>query len=93
MKDKESISLFQKIINRYRQVPAQLRSRKTSERSKGQRLITFTLLVPVIIYFAGYIVVWQAHKTRVENDNAVYSELYQADATPAPPSTGQRMKR
>ena len=86
MRDKESTSLFQKIINRYRQVPAQLRSRKTSERSKGQRLITFTLLIPVIIYFAGYIVVWQFNKARVENENAAYSQLYN-DATPVPPST------
>ncbi len=83
MKDKKSATLFQRIINRYRQVPAQLRSRKTSERSKGQRLITFTLLIPIILYCAGYIIVWQFNKTRTENRNAAYSELYQS-ATAAP---------
>ena len=87
MKNKESISLFQRIINRYRQVPAQLRSRKTSERSKGQRLITFTLLVPVMLYCAGYIIVWQYKKAHTENRNAAYSELYRADMTPTPPPT------
>jgi len=78
MKQTKISPLLKKILDRYRQIPAQLRSPKTSERSKAQRLITVTLCIPLLLYFAGYMLVWQIGKSRVETDNAAYSELYQA---------------
>lgn len=88
MKDQKSDTLFRKILKRYALIPKQLRSRKTSERSKAQRLITFSLLLPIMLYCAGYIAVWQINKAKIERNNAAYSELYaESMATETPSAT------
>lgn len=88
MKDQKSNTLFRKIRLRYAMIPQQLRSRKTSERSKAQRLITFSLMLPIMLYCAGYIAVWQINKAKIEINNAAYSELYtESTATVTPSDT------
>lgn len=86
MKKEKRLTLLQRIGNRYRMLPRQLRSSKTSERSKGQRLITFTLLLPIMLYCAGYIVSWKINKSHIEKNNAAYSELYQSAAVTNAPT-------
>jgi len=73
--------LFRRILNRYKKIPRQLHSRKVSERSKAQKLITLTICVPVLIYCAGYMGWYKHNQSRIERENAHYQALY---ATPVP---------
>lgn len=80
-------SLFRRILNRYKKIPRQLHSRRVSERSKAQKLITITICVPVLIYCAGYMGWYKFNQSRIERENALYSSLYATQAPTMTPTT------
>ena len=78
---------FARLLRRYRAIPRQLTSRRVSERSRAQRLIALTICVPVMLFCAVRIVLWQAERRKTLRDNAAYAELYasaRAATQPAP---------
>ena len=78
---------FARLLRRYKAIPRQLTSRRVSERSCAQRLIALTICVPVMLFCAVRIVLWQAERRKTLRDNAAYAELYasaRAATQPAP---------
>ena len=78
---------FARLLRRYKAIPRQLMSRRVSERSRAQRLIALTICVPVMLFCAVRIVLWQAERRKTLRDNAAYAELYasaRAATQPAP---------
>ena len=67
---------FARLLRRYKAIPRQLTSRRVSERSRAQRLIALTICVPVMLFCAVRIVLWQAERRKTLRDNAAYAELY-----------------
>lgn len=81
---------FARLLRRYKAIPRQLTSRRVSERSRAQRLIALTICVPVMLFCAVRIVLWQAERRKTLRDNAAYAELYasaRATTQPAPAAT------
>lgn len=81
---------FARLLRRYKAIPRQLTSRRVSERSRAQRLIALTICVPVMLFCAVRIVLWQAERRKTLRDNAAYAELYasaRAATQPAPAAT------
>lgn len=81
---------FARLLRRYKAIPRQLMSRRVSERSRAQRLIALTICVPVMLFCAVRIVLWQAERCKTLRDNAAYAELYasaRAATQPAPAAT------
>ena len=81
---------FARLLRRYKAIPRQLMSRRVSERSRAQRLIALTICVPVMLFCAVRIVLWQAERRKTLRDNAAYAELYasaRAATQPAPAAT------
>ena len=78
---------FARLLRHYKAIPRQLTSRRVSERSRAQRLIALTICVPVMLFCAVRIVLWQAERRKTLRDNAAYAELYasaRAATQPAP---------
>ena len=73
---------FRRLLKRYRQMPRQLRSRRVSERSSAQKLLTVTICVPVMLFCMGWMAAYYIEKAEIERSNAAYQALYQA-STPA----------
>ena len=81
---------FARLLRRYKAIPRQLTSRRVSERSCAQRLIALTICVPVMLFCAVRIILWQAERRKTLRDNAAYAELYisaRATTQPAPAAT------
>lgn len=78
---KKKAGLLRRILNRYKKIPRQLHSKRVSERSKAQKLITLTLCLPLMLYCLGYMGWYKLNQSRIEQENARYSALY---ATPEP---------
>lgn len=78
---KKKAGLLRRILNRYKKIPRQLHSKRVSERSKAQKLITLTLCLPLMLYCLGYMGWYKLNQSRIERENARYSALY---ATPEP---------
>lgn len=81
---------FARLLRRYKAIPRQLMSRRVSERSRAQRLIALTICVPIMLFCAVRIVLWQAERRKTLRDNAAYAELYasaRATTQPAPAAT------
>ena len=77
---------IKRLLERYKAVPRQLHSESVRERSKAQRLIALTVCLPLMLACALYMVNWQLEKSRVEQENAAYTDLYKPAATAALPT-------
>ena len=90
-KTSKKSSFFRRLLKRYRQMPRQLRSRRVSERSSAQKLLTVTICVPVMLFCMGWMAAYYIEKAEIERSNAAYQALYQAStpsaATAAPTAT------
>lgn len=85
---KKGNSVWNRLIQRYRDLPAGLRSRRLSERNRAQKLLTLTICIPLMLWGLGYIAHWELTKTRIERENAAWSALYvPAEETAAPAAT------
>ena len=85
---KKGHGAWNRLIQRYRELPAGLRSRRLSERNRAQKLLTLTICIPLMLWGLGYIAHWELTKARIERENAAWSALYvPADETTAPEVT------
>ena len=64
------------LLRRYADIPRQLRSRRVSERSRAQRLIALTICVPVMLYCAVRVTLWEMNRRDTIKRNVSYAELY-----------------
>ncbi len=71
------------ILQRYRALPRDLRSRHTRRRAAAQRLLALTICVPLMLCCGAYMLSWKLNQARIERDNAAYRALY-APETIAP---------
>ena len=82
---KKGHGAWNRLIQRYRELPAGLRSRRLSERNRAQKLLTLTICIPLMLWGLGYIAHWELTKARIERENAAWSALYvPAEETTAP---------
>ena len=82
---KKGHGAWNRLIQRYRELPAGLRSRRLSERNRAQKLLTLTICIPLMLWGLGYIAHWELTKARIERENAAWSALYvPAEETAAP---------
>ncbi len=69
------------LLERYQDIPRQLKSRHVAERSRAQRLIALTICVPVMLFCAVRIFIWEVDRKITIRNNENYANLY-ASAEP-----------
>lgn len=78
------------LLQRYRNLPRDLHSRKLSVKNSAQKLLTLTICIPLMLWALGYMVSWEMTRVRIQQDNAAFSALYapaQETQAPTPPPT------
>ena len=76
---------IRRLLKRYCNLPADLRSPRLSVKNRAQKLLTLTICVPLMLWALGYMVSWEVTRQRIERDNVAFSALYvPASQTAAP---------
>lgn len=69
------------ILQRYRALPGDLRSKSPSRRASARRLLAASICVLLMLACGVYMICWERNRQRIEYDNASYRALYRPTST------------